>query len=78
MVAVLQAHPTPPQAARALRETEAAVRNLASAAAVIALALPESGVRDGHEETDLNPPVSIVKHFGSVAKINRFARANAT
>ncbi len=54
MVAVLQAHPNPPQAAQALRETEAAVRNLASVAAVIALALPESGVRDGHEETDLN------------------------
>ena len=54
MVAVLRAHPNPPQAAQAPRETEAAVRNLASVAAVIALALPESSVRHGHEESDLN------------------------
>ena len=43
-----------PQEAQAPRETEAAVRNLASVAAVIALALPESSVRHGHEESDLN------------------------
>ncbi len=52
---MLQAPPNPPQAAQALRETEAAVRNLASVAAVIALALPESGVRDGHEEVRETP-----------------------
>ena len=54
MVAVLQAHPNPPQAAQALREAEAAVRYLASVDAMIALDLPESGLRDGHEESDLN------------------------
>ena len=54
MVAVLRAHPNPLQAAYAPRETEAAVRNLASVAAVIALALLESSVRHGHEESDLN------------------------
>jgi hypothetical protein len=37
---VLRAHPIPPQAAQAARETEAAVRNLAPVAAMIALALP--------------------------------------
>ena len=50
MVAVVRAHPNPPQAAQAPRETDAAVRNLASVAGVIVLALPESSVRHGHEE----------------------------
>ena len=54
MVAVLRAPPNPPQAAQPPRETEAVVRNLASVAAVIALALAESGERHGHEESDLN------------------------
>ena len=53
MVPVLRARPNPPQAARAPRETEAAVRNLASVWAVIALALPESSVWHGDEENDL-------------------------
>jgi hypothetical protein len=38
VVAVLRAHPNPPQAAQAPRATEGTVRNLASVAAVIALA----------------------------------------
>ena len=54
MVTVLPAHPNPLQAAQAPLETEATVRNLASVAAVIALALPGSSVRLGHEESDLN------------------------
>ncbi len=43
MVAVLRAHPNPPQAAQAPREPEAAVRNLASVPAVIALDCPNPG-----------------------------------
>ena len=39
MVAVLPAHPNPQRAARALQETRTAVRNLASVAAVVALAV---------------------------------------
>jgi hypothetical protein len=54
VVAVLGAHPNPPQAAQAPGETEAAVKNLALVAAVTALALPESSVQHGHEESDLN------------------------
>ena len=54
MVAVVRAHPNPPEAAQAQRETDATVRNLASVAGVIVVALPESSVRHGHEESDLN------------------------
>ena len=50
MVAVLQARPDP----QAPRETAVAVRNLASVEAEIALALLESSVQHGHEESDLN------------------------
>jgi hypothetical protein len=53
VVAVSQVHPNPPQAGQAPRETEGAVRYLASVAAVIALALPEFSERHGHEESDL-------------------------
>ena len=56
MVAVLGAHPNPPLAAQAPREIEAAVRNLASVAAVIAVALPESSVRHDPEESGLTLP----------------------
>ena len=58
---MLQALPNPPQEARAPQETRATVRNLALVAAVIARALLESSVRHGHEESDLDPAVSIVK-----------------
>jgi hypothetical protein len=61
VVAVLRTHPNPPQAAQAPRETGVAVRNLASVAAVIALASPEPSVRHRHEESDLNLRLSIVK-----------------
>ena len=50
---MLQANPNPPQAVRAPRETEPAVRTLASVAAVIALALQESSLRHAREESDL-------------------------
>ena len=51
MVAGSRAHPNPLPAAQTPREAEAAVRNLASAAAVVAVTLPEFSGRHGRKET---------------------------
>ena len=51
----VRGNPHPPQGAQAPRETEAAVRKLASVAAGIALALQESSLRHACEKSALNP-----------------------
>jgi hypothetical protein len=68
---VLRAHPNPPLAAQAARET-GAVRNLASVAAVIAVALPESDVRHGPEESGLTLPSKSQNPSNRPRKINHF------